>query len=480
MADYNGVTLPDIPSDLAKEYGFNYSFIFNLTEAVGYEYYVCAFTTLPLFHNQTNSTLIALDELTLKQFIYCPSMGHTEFTEAGNEVSFSSGETVFENITHEIILWSDHDILDSETNEVFFPSSVKPLYYYNGVRLPQLPSDVDVATYSNTSILFVGDNEYVMYCMSQPLKYDSDGVFVVENTDIIALSSDPIFDTEWERMSEANSGTNKVYLTGLVLLWSNHDVLTSETNEVYFKGTQAYSEEETASITLKTLCDLGDAIREVTGDSTLRTPKEMIAKVKEFSGGGGDLDALIDGSITEVVSNATVIRAYGLYYSNLTKGYFPNVIHIKDKGMSNCEKVTELFLPNCTTIFSCGLQACRKLTKLILPSVSITSKNSFNYCDSLAILDFHKDVIIGSGSFGNNSALKALILRFEDTSILSGASEFSFSPIASGTGYIYVPRALVDSYKTATNWTTYATQFRALEDYTVDGTTTGELDESKI
>lgn len=40
--------------------------------------------------------------------------------------------------------------------------------------------------------------------------------------------------------------------------------------------------------------------------------------------------------------------------------------------------------------------------------------------------------------------------------------------------------ALVDSYKAATNWSTYADQIRALEDYTVDGTTTGALDETKI
>ena len=53
-------------------------------------------------------------------------------------------------------------------------------------------------------------------------------------------------------------------------------------------------------------------------------------------------------------------------------------------------------------------------------------------------------------------------------------------PIASGAGYIYVPAALVDSYKVATNWSTYAAQFRALEDYTVDGTTMGELDPNKI
>ena len=46
--------------------------------------------------------------------------------------------------------------------------------------------------------------------------------------------------------------------------------------------------------------------------------------------------------------------------------------------------------------------------------------------------------------------------------------------------YIYVPRALVEDYKVATNWSAYADQFRALEDYTVDGTISGDLDETKI
>ena len=73
-----------------------------------------------------------------------------------------------------------------------------------------------------------------------------------------------------------------------------------------------------------------------------------------------------------------------------------------------------------------------------------------------------------------------MIIRSETICTLSNKNAFSGSSVASGTGYIYVPKDLVESYKTATNWSTYATQFRALEDYTVDGTITGELDESKI
>jgi hypothetical protein len=37
--------------------------------------------------------------------------------------------------------------------------------------------------------------------------------------------------------------------------------------------------------------------------------------------------------------------------------------------------------------------------------------------------------------------------------------------VANGTGYIYVPAALIEDYKAATNWSLYADQFRAIEDY---------------
>ena len=62
---------------------------------------------------------------------------------------------------------------------------------------------------------------------------------------------------------------------------------------------------------------------------------------------------------------------------------------------------------------------------------------------------------------------------------MSATSAFDSTPIKSGNGYIYVPFALIEQYKAATNWSTYAAQFRALEDYTVDGTITGGLDPAK-
>jgi hypothetical protein len=105
--------------------------------------------------------------------------------------------------------------------------------------------------------------------------------------------------------------------------------------------------------------------------------------------------------------------------------------------------------------------------------------NAFTENKKLAYLNLPNVVRIGDGAFGNCSSLKTLILSSE-TMCTIGAWPIEGTPLKNGTGYVYVPRALIDSYKTATSWSTIANQFRALEDYTVDGTVTGELDESKI
>jgi hypothetical protein len=94
--------------------------------------------------------------------------------------------------------------------------------------------------------------------------------------------------------------------------------------------------------------------------------------------------------------------------------------------------------------------------------------------------DFHAATSIGIAGFYNCAAMTAIIIRSKTVCSLANANTFTNTPIKSGTGYIYVPAALVDSYKAATNWSAYAAQIRAIEDYTVDGTTTGELDPTKI
>ena len=61
--------------------------------------------------------------------------------------------------------------------------------------------------------------------------------------------------------------------------------------------------------------------------------------------------------------------------------------------------------------------------------------------------------------------LLALILRGVTTVPTLGSTTFNNTAIKSGTCYVYVPKELEATFKVASNWSTYASQIRAIEDY---------------
>jgi hypothetical protein len=162
---------------------------------------------------------------------------------------------------------------------------------------------------------------------------------------------------------------------------------------------------------------------------------------------------------------------------------FVNTVDIiGDEALTNSiidRSITEIADNLVTSIGDFAFYGC-KLTTANFPAVTSIGTNVFRQCSTLTTVDFSVITSIDSFAFCDCSGLTALILRSETRCSLNSTNVFNYSSIESGTGYIYVPRALVDSYKAASNWSTYSAQFRALEDYTVDGTTTGALDETKI
>ena len=167
--------------------------------------------------------------------------------------------------------------------------------------------------------------------------------------------------------------------------------------------------------------------------------------------------------MTEFINTADVIGDETLCAQFIEK----SITEYKDNAVSN--------------IASYAFVLARTLRIVDIPNAVTIHPQGFATCTALESVDTAKLTLIDTYAFQSTDVLHALILRNPDVVCsLQSTNAFSGSSIASGTGYVYVPRALVDSYKAATNWSTYAAQFRALEDYTVDGTTTGELDETKI
>ncbi len=143
--------------------------------------------------------------------------------------------------------------------------------------------------------------------------------------------------------------------------------------------------------------------------------------------------------------------------------------------------ITEIADNTVTAVGEYAFNNCRALKTAKFAAAMSLGELAFSWCIAMKSADFYMvSSIQGRNALQNCSELIALILRGAAVCTVQYVNTFSGTPIASGKGYIYVPAALVNTYKAATNWSAYAAQFRALEDYTVDGTITGELDESKI
>ena len=203
---------------------------------------------------------------------------------------------------------------------------------------------------------------------------------------------------------------------------------------------------------------------------------------------------IVDRSITEF--NDDILTSIGFYsFDNcrsLTSIAMPNVTLVADRVFGNCVKLTSASFPKATSVGEYCFSNCGELSSLFLPNVTTLKTAALGAGQKLIFVDLPKVTSIASLCFKGNYRMKGLILRSETMCTLASTNVFqscyhflgtvngSFNPNGDKDGYIYVPSALVSSYETATNWSTFAGQFRALENYTVDGTITGELDESKI
>ncbi len=136
---------------------------------------------------------------------------------------------------------------------------------------------------------------------------------------------------------------------------------------------------------------------------------------------------------------------------------------IANYGLSWCSELTRINLPNCHSIGAYALYNCDALTDVHIRHDGGTSYSAcaFKDCSSLRCIDLLfriKTQGILSSTFEGCSSLNTVIIRNNYVVTLGNTNTFTDTPIKNGAGYVYVPEGLVDSYKTATNWSVYAPQ----------------------
>ena len=133
----------------------------------------------------------------------------------------------------------------------------------------------------------------------------------------------------------------------------------------------------------------------------------------------------------------------------------------KISSCNYCRQLEQISFPNVTSVG--GFQYCEKLEQVNFPKLENVGTQCFWY-SGLKKADFGSLSSIGNLAFWA-TPLETLIIRRETLCTLTDTRALGNTPISSGSGYIYVPSALVNTYKAATNWTAYSAQIRAIEDY---------------
>ena len=211
--------------------------------------------------------------------------------------------------------------------------------------------------------------------------------------------------------------------------------------------------------------------------------------VDAITGGGADHsteDAIITRSISGAYSNSRIttvgVGAF-LGCQALTAIDLPNVTQVKrnafeacnhlqtinlpkvtalDKGVFTNSAIQQANFPLVTTIGDNCFYTANHLISANLPLVTSLPIDSFRL-STIQTADFSAVTNINRTAFTDCTSLETLIIRTPSVCVISDISvALRGSKIASGTGYIYVPDDLVDSYKAATNWVALANQIKPI------------------
>lgn len=210
-----------------------------------------------------------------------------------------------------------------------------------------------------------------------------------------------------------------------------------------------------------------------------------MANTRDLIGDQAALDGLVERTLTSLEeSKVTKLAAYALYANNAIEDVtFPALTEIEPNTFANCSALKTVSAPNLTKIGYNAFSQCGALSsvgslssvenigssafqatgigQLVLPACTSIGAYVAQTSYRLGLVDLTKRVDLGNAMYYAHS-LASVILR---SPTLCPCSSFSGTPFENGIGYIYVPSDLVDSYKSATNWSAYASQIVPISEY---------------
>ena len=153
---------------------------------------------------------------------------------------------------------------------------------------------------------------------------------------------------------------------------------------------------------------------------------------------------------------------------------FPELTTLANFAFQDCTSLTSVSFAKITSTYTYAFQDCTSLTSVNIPLATTIGMGTFNGCYNLEKIELPAVTKLENACFSGCSKFTTLIIRQESSvcniaSVSSNGvirtSVFENTPIAFGSGTIYVPDSLVDSYKSHDVWSLYASQIKPLSEY---------------
>lgn len=189
----------------------------------------------------------------------------------------------------------------------------------------------------------------------------------------------------------------------------------------------------------------------VPGTTKLDGYAALVEQIEAGGGGAYDITATDNGDGTQslAIADATGGSSGGDELLN-------SVVEDNVDGTLTC---------TATYVRKYGLAYLDSATELKLPLATVADINGSCGSNGLKKVDFGSITEIRDNQFAYSRQVETVIIRTQSVCTITNSNVFYQTKIYNGEGYIYVPNALMEQYKAATNWTQFANQFRAIEDY---------------
>ena len=313
------------------------------------------------------------------------------------------------------------------------------------IYMPYIRSIASICFTDTTSLKYVQFRDIV----------DIGGYNFIGCTDAVFDFSECQAVPSFDSYNEGEFGTNPVILVppSLYEEWKQATNWALYADYIVAKG-QENTQEKTIEITengnYEVTPDEGKLLRKVTAN----------VNVGGGSGDSASIDALIDGSITEINSNAAVVRNYCFAHLSAVSADVPNATSIGNNAFVNCEKLTSVNIPNAISIGDYAFNYCSKLKSVSASNVTKIGFQGFSNCGSLEKVSFSKVTTIGGYAFA--ICKNCLEYDFSGCVAVPTLSNINAFDKINSNAKIKVPSALYDEWIAATNWSNFASYIVAV------------------